>query len=209
MSQEALDGYLLEVLKAGHWEKVFTLIAEGANARAQNDLPFRRAAAHNRIKEAAILISMGADPGAQLNFALLHACRMGYVDMVCLLAESCVNLNEPEGEPLRLAVENFNIEVVRFLIEHGADVPATGARALWQAVKNGSPALESLLIEAGATLEVVANEADEETLERLVRAGASTNNAPAAQAIAQRITLEQRIEPVSTVRKPVISRGVS
>lgn len=210
MSQPYLDGSFLAALERGSWEKAFSLIAQGAHARIENDLALRRAAMTNRVKEAATLLSMGADPRAQNHQAMRHACRLGYVDMARLLIESGADLDEPEGEPLRLAVEYRNPLVVRLLIDQGADVPSSGAPALWQAVKMGDGEIEGLLIKAGARLHVVACEADSDTLERLVRAGASTQGVPEAQAIAERIALEETLfsmTPGSVVR-PTISRGL-
>ncbi|KAJ7604227.1 ankyrin repeat-containing domain protein [Mycena polygramma] len=82
--------------------------------------------------------------------SLCAAIEGGHEEVVRLLIEYGANINAGSGKALRVASKNGNIGVVRMLIGAGADVSANGCCALRAGSENGNTAVVKLLIAAGA-----------------------------------------------------------
>ncbi len=102
--------------------------------------------------------------GPPLCSTLVHAAQEGHVDMVAKLLDAGVhpdvpncrrNYRSPEP-PLRIAARKGYADIVRLLLEGGADVNSGGGHEspLVAAVGNGHIAVVRLLLAAGATTEV-------------------------------------------------------
>ena len=120
------------------------------------------------------------DPGLPLGIA----CFMGYVDIVRELVQHGAKVNLPDNHhpasPLCMALRGNHKEVVRLLIEQGAEVPpdmATGlsvqelVAAEWQAHRNGrraappsaadeKPAYEEIVMSGRSGVDTTVLEAD-------------------------------------------------
>jgi ankyrin repeat protein len=95
--------------------------------------------------------------GAQdANRALIRASAGGHALAVGYLLDHGADIHfalrggPRPGDPLREAVRNKRVEVVRLLLERGADATFDGSMALCVAVKNGSVQIVRMLLKAGA-----------------------------------------------------------
>ena len=149
-------------------EIVSTLISKGAdvNAVGAHDLTaLMRAARYGHKWAVSFLIENGAgvdsitDEGASaLHFAALE----GHSEVAQLLLKGGCNPNRATTDvaritPLQRAVMERHIDVVRVLLEHGADVDATNSAdlaALNIAAENGPPAIVELLLTHGARIDI-------------------------------------------------------
>lgn len=86
--------------------------------------------------------------------------RSDLSDVISLLRndEALFHLDTPFGTWLHMAAAHGTLEIVKWLIEHGADVNARAAtiesRPLDEAASNGHPEIVKYLIDSGATLDV-------------------------------------------------------
>ncbi|KAK4452241.1 ankyrin repeat-containing domain protein [Podospora aff. communis PSN243] len=136
--------------KAGHQQMVLTLLKAGADVNAKNDKgqgPLDVAARRGLQGVVQVLINAGADRdnrgGPRYNDsepALHQAVSYGHLDAACVLVNAGADINkrlsndggEASGadalgpSPLQLACQlEHGIELVRFLLDHGADVSVT------------------------------------------------------------------------------------
>ncbi|KAJ7720490.1 ankyrin repeat-containing domain protein, partial [Mycena olivaceomarginata] len=96
------------------------------------------------------LLEKGADPNAQAGAALKTACADGNLMLVELLVEGGADVNLAGGETaLHATAYNGRIDVAEFLIEKEADAQGFGA-AFQAAVAQGHEQMVKLLIERGA-----------------------------------------------------------
>jgi ankyrin repeat protein len=83
--------------------------------------------------------------------ALFNVIKQGQVELVkMLLAYNRVNIHTSNDYALRCAVNNGNTEIVKLLLEHGADIHANNDEALRKAVTNKNTDMVKLLISRGA-----------------------------------------------------------
>ncbi len=107
-----------------------------------------------------VLIEAGADVNqTALNgwSPLMEAVTVGSTDAARMLADAGANPNHrldpsnPLSVPLMFAAQNGHAEIVRILLNAGADVTGTvGELALQNAIRFGDNEMEQMLIEAGA-----------------------------------------------------------
>lgn len=125
-------------------------------------------------------ISVNSDRGETLSQAVLHA----YDDFVYLLLEAGAELNNPFGQcSLIYAAENGNVEIVKMLLERGADI--NDEDLLYAASFNGHNEVLKFLLEKGAgsdypeyvdqALEGAAEAGKLSTVKLLLKAGANPN----------------------------------
>jgi hypothetical protein len=138
------------------------LLEHGANPNQTDDAddpppPLWWATYNKDISIAQLLISNKANPdGVGTYVPLLEACRNGDVEIVRLLVDNGahVNFRNPQGTSLGAAAAVNKIDVMRFLIEKGADVEnkdsAMGWTPLMYAASEGSVEAAKLLLEKGA-----------------------------------------------------------
>ena len=61
----------------------------------------------------------------------------GHLEVVVYLVEHGANIHADNDYAIRLASENGHLEVVRYLVEHGADIHANNDYAIRLASENG------------------------------------------------------------------------
>ena len=81
----------------------------------------------------------------------------GQIELVRLLLDRGADLHTQDDYALRWAAENGCLEVVRMLLDRGADALADGSMALRNSVANGNCDTAMLLIAYGADLGVEIN----------------------------------------------------
>ena len=85
-----------------------------------------------------------------LNEELLWACRYEHLEVIKLLIENGADVSAGNNCALMMASENGRLEVVKLLIENGADVSVRNNYALQWASIYGHLEVAKLLIENGA-----------------------------------------------------------
>ena len=161
-----------------HWavhrddlETAKLLIEAGANVNATNDLgvmPLSLACANGNASMVETLLIAGADSNAALmtgETALMRAAYTGDIDTVDVLLEygADVNAKEPVREQTALmwALDRKRMEVVRRLVERGADIRATttlGFTPLLFAARHGNSEAVKMFLDAGADANTTAND---------------------------------------------------
>ncbi len=123
---------LMTAAEKGQAEVAKMMIAAGAivNVEAWQPTPLMAAAGEGHTEVVQILLEAGADANKALfgyhNTALYYAAQKGHAETVKLLLQKRANPNGGEGAmwgkaPLIAAIENGHTEVVRALLEAGAD----------------------------------------------------------------------------------------
>ncbi len=88
--------------------------------------------------------------GAEDYYPICYAAEKGYSEIVKLLIEAGADVTANNNYAIKKAAANGYIEVVELLIEAGADVTANNNYAIKKAAANGYIEVVELLIEAGA-----------------------------------------------------------
>lgn len=88
-------------------------------------------------------------PNRTLNEAFIEAAKVGDIEAVRALHAAGADVNARSGEPLRIAVQNNKFPIVRFLLNHGANIDLDMALDL--AALNGSEETVSMLLSHEAT----------------------------------------------------------
>lgn len=151
----------------GYAEVANLLLQAGANAKCADKhgntpLTLAQGRGHARVYEA-LLASCGDNVAADERLlASAYAGNLGVVRKI-LGAGANPNMRRQDGAtPLMLASEEGHTEVVRALLEHGADANAArtdiGARALLFASQNGHLEIAKLLLQRGADVKAKAND---------------------------------------------------
>jgi ankyrin repeat protein len=143
------------------------LLGRGLDANAvngtQHATPLYMMASSGYSAGVQLMLQHGADPTVQVNgkTALFEACSKGHCHVVDVLLDSGMQMearNSVIGRPtvLAFAVITGQVAVVRLLIQRDADISARscGSTVLHLAVCGGVPAMVSLLLEAGAAVQV-------------------------------------------------------
>ena len=181
----------------GNVDMLSLLIGGGAKADAANDLaitPLAIAAdnAHAPIVER--LLELGADPNAASETGvtpLMRAARTGSAAAVRALLARSANVNAAESErkqtPLMWAVSQRHPEIVKLLLDRGADLRArTAVRTLTVMLDQGPPGVKTAKehahqIEAGGSTALLfaATSGDLESARVLLDRGADVNDTAA------------------------------
>ena len=158
---------LIRAIKDGNLTQVQSLVAEGANVNARDNInatPLHWAAHEGHVSVAEFLIEEGANIEARSGggFTPLHTVAFGgHVSVAEFLIEKGAYLEARSNNgdtPLHLVARNGNayIHVVDVLIENGADINAfnwNGVTPLhWATLEDNASAVAEFLIEKGANL---------------------------------------------------------
>ena len=132
----------------GHLEVVKLLLENGA----EGEPALRLAATHHHFEIVKLLLENGNDGGS----ALQQAVDWCDLEGTKFLLENGVNVNlEEDGKTaLEYATSRGHVEVVRLLLDHGADINAQGGAALLQAVLHHHLEVVKLLLNHGAEVNV-------------------------------------------------------
>lgn len=163
MPADSFESPLTLAACGGHVELAMLLLERGANIEEVNDegyTPLMEAAREGHEEMVALLLSQGADINAQTEetqeTALTLACCGGFLDVADFLIKAGADIESGANTPLMEAAQEGHLDLVRHLINCGANVNATtssGDTALMYACENGHTDVAELLLQAGADLE--------------------------------------------------------
>lgn len=152
---------LLEAAAYSSAEMV-TMILNAAGCKTIDYMSYalRLAAGVGSMDVVQVLIAAGADVRAHDDIAFIQALWGGHADVAsALLAEGC-SVNARDGKALRAAMHHLllgggeSLELIRLVLDAGADVHADGEYALHAAVSWGYPPAVPTLLMAGADVNV-------------------------------------------------------
>jgi len=190
---------LVSALKIGNPQLIMKLLGTGADVNAwQEDddhgywCPLSKAVALNDIISVERLLQWGAHPNPEpfLNviLPLVEAVRNANLDLVDTLIAAGADPNtserryqsHPSHNCLQVATSNRDVEMIRRLMEAGADINGgrhNGGTALRIAVETGNSELIHFLIQQGADdcLQIAAEQGDIEWVRHLIETGAGIN----------------------------------
>jgi len=161
VSDKNLDSELITATTNGNIETVKTLIKKGANVNAFNDeddTVLIIATRDNHKDIVALLIDNGADVNiGNLNYgetALMAATDIEIMKLL-LSADANINASEEAGSVLIQNAWSGNTDIVKFLIDNGADIEAVDlemSTALMIASMRGHTDIVKLLIASSVNL---------------------------------------------------------
>ncbi|KAJ7283608.1 hypothetical protein C8J57DRAFT_739671 [Mycena rebaudengoi] len=183
------NGALRWASQNGHANVLQVLFEKGANVNAGHgeDSPLKAASRNGHIDIVHLLFENGADVHIGNDSALWAASESGHTEVVQVLLRKGANANVTSGNGESLLImmsakkyiwqqlpdHEHHVNVVRLLLENGADVNAGNNGALRAASKAGYTDIIQLLLENGANI----NTADEHT-GSILEAAASWDGKP-------------------------------
>ena len=156
------DGPLLEAVRAGDTASVHAMLAQGAEvnaAEADGTTALHWASYRNDVATAELLLSAGADVDAANRYGvrpLSLASAAGYARTLAALLNAGADptLMTAGVPPIMSAARTGNVQAVKVLARHGADVNATETlrrqTALMWAAADHHPAVARVLVDLGA-----------------------------------------------------------
>lgn len=152
-------------------------VTEADPERADRDV-LAAAIAGGHVHVAEALVRAGAEATPR---ALELACHRGNSDLADLCSRSGAAASDPEA--LAAAARSGEVQTMRWLVDHGADLGATGGDALCEAANAGQHEAVALLLSLGVSpafrnsygwppLHFAAYQSDAKLCEILLRAGA-------------------------------------
>ncbi|XP_037094837.1 ankyrin repeat and KH domain-containing protein 1-like [Pollicipes pollicipes] len=181
MPADSFESPLTLAACGGHVELALLLLDRGANIEEVNDegyTPLMEAAREGHEEMVALLLSQEANINAiteeTQETALTLACCGGFVEVADFLIQAGADVELGASTPLMEAAQEGHLELVKYLMERGANVNAVtqtgGDTALTYACENGHTAVAEVLLERGAALEHAA-EGGRTALMKASRAG--------------------------------------
>lgn len=135
------------------------LIESGIKIDCKNSNALNTAIRQNRYEISKFLIENGFDVNAKDGTALMSACNYGYVDLVRLLLENGANV-QSNGAFVHKCTMNAHklehentIEILKTLLDYGADVHAQNDLALLTATIYGNSRVVQFLLDNGANID--------------------------------------------------------
>jgi ankyrin repeat protein len=105
---------------------------------------------HKKLLECMFQVIDHIDFTIKNNILLNYGCRCGYLEMVKYLIEEGADLHIDDETPLTWAAEEGRLEVVKYLVENGADL--NNEYVLYGAAEAGQFEIVKYLVEKGADL---------------------------------------------------------
>eukprot|EP00095_Tigriopus_kingsejongensis_P010708 maker-scaffold179_size282488-snap-gene-1.25 protein:Tk10708 transcript:maker-scaffold179_size282488-snap-gene-1.25-mRNA-1 annotation:"ankyrin repeat and kh domain-containing protein 1" len=163
MPADSFESPLTLAACGGHVDLAMLLLERGANIEEVNDegyTPLMEASREGHEEMVALLLSQGADINAQTEetqeTALTLACCGGFLEVADFLIKAGADIELGASTPLMEASQEGHLDLVRYLLEAGANVNAvttTSDTALTYACENGHTDVADLLLNANAELE--------------------------------------------------------
>ncbi|XP_019763189.1 ankyrin repeat and KH domain-containing protein 1 isoform X1 [Dendroctonus ponderosae] len=163
MPTDSFESPLTLAACGGHVDLAMLLIERGANIEEVNDegyTPLMEAAREGHEEMVHLLLGQGANINAQTDetqeTALTLACCGGFTEVSDILLKGGADIELGASTPLMESSQEGHLELVRFLLEYGANVNAvtqTNDTALTYACENGHTDVAELLIQYGADIE--------------------------------------------------------
>lgn len=106
------------------------LVKRGADIRYNNELPLREAIFTGRLAIIKYLILKGADFNQRVkDNGLVRVIERGILYMVDFLVRNGANVNFHNDEPIQLAIQVNNLDIVKYLMDKGANIHVALATA--------------------------------------------------------------------------------
>ncbi|XP_077999520.1 ankyrin repeat domain-containing protein 17-like isoform X2 [Glandiceps talaboti] len=163
MPADSFESPLTLAACGGHVELAALLIGQGANIEEVNDegyTPLMEAAREGHEEMVDLLLAQDANIYAQTEetqeTALTLACCGGFLEVADILLQAGADIEQGCSTPLMEASQEGHLELVKFLLDKGANVHAetsTGDTALTLSCENGHTDVADVLMAAGAELE--------------------------------------------------------
>jgi ankyrin repeat protein len=172
--------------------------SQDVNAKdSRGATPLMYAAAFGNAKQMKLLLESGADVNAQNAFhatALIWAAGDAVKSRILIERGADINVRTQQGRTALMAAakRNGNADLVRLLLEKGADVKATGDTTLIEAAQSGDVEIMRLLIESGANVNCI----DPRVGETPLHSAAVSDNVEAV-----RLLLAKGANPNAAVKK--------
>jgi len=153
-SRQALEYAFEWASYHGNFDWVKEMLRLGVNIHVNNDVALQMSVQNNHIDVVKYLIINGADINAANSSPLTTACENENIEIVkILLSAKSVGPDEKllcdvhgsYDAALRMAVTKGNLEIVKLLIEHGADIHVFDDWPLMTATKNNHVEIIKLL----------------------------------------------------------------
>ncbi|THX36906.1 hypothetical protein D6D10_06297 [Aureobasidium pullulans] len=158
------SGALTAACKGGHIEVAQLLLAQGADVvgRRNRETPIQAACSEGHLELVKLLLANGADhnaAGGSSGSALSNACLSGNTALVNLLLDRGVDPNAMDSlygsalQRLCATASYINLEIVRLLLDRGADVDTRGGKfraALCDAALYDNVEVVRMLLQRGA-----------------------------------------------------------
>ena len=130
---------------------VRSLLEQGANIHASDDMALKWASENGYLKTVKLLLEYGADVNSGYNQALRYASKYGHQKIVKFLLKQGADVHANNDLSLVYASGKGHLKIVELLIEYGANVHADNGLPLLWASKNGHTKVIDLLLQHGAT----------------------------------------------------------
>ncbi len=142
---------LINAINKGDANKVKSLLEKGADINEHSiyyGTPLITAVKHGKTDIVNILLENGADVNMTHNqsTALTEACQKEHTEIIKLLLKKRPNVNK--YNPIQIAVEKENIEIVQLLIEAEADMDS---KVIYKSIELKNEKLLEMLLEGGAS----------------------------------------------------------
>ena len=149
------DAALIGAVKNGHLHVVEFLISHGSDVNSNNNLALITAINECRLHIVKFLLDIGSDINYNDDEALCVSllCNEYLVEgreIIELLVERGANINAREGLPLNIAVENCDMDIIRFLLSEGSDVLKLNNYSMKTKKRKDYPELVELLLSYGS-----------------------------------------------------------
>lgn len=117
-----------------NWDMVFVLLEHGADIHAYNDYALRLSAASGRADIVTALLGLGADINAGKGIGICSALELSvkhnHASVVTVLLRANVDIHADNDYALRLSMQFRYLEIMKVLLEYGANVQCNNRQIL-------------------------------------------------------------------------------
>ena len=150
-TEKVLSDALYTACGLGNYELARLLIDKGANVNGRK-VPLQGAIVFGHTEIVQLLLENGVDPNVEVDhlIPIISASRDGYLDIVRLLLQYGADVAVDDNYAIGMASQNGHLEVVRLLLENGADPTVRDNYALIWASYYNYVDVVRLLLQHGA-----------------------------------------------------------